>query len=169
LKAKAFMDKGDLVPDSLILDLVKQRLGEPQCAGGLVLDGFPRSLPQAIGLEKICGENAEGFAVLSLIVPFEELVRRLAGRRTCSSCGAMYHVIFDPPKVAGKCNRCGGQLCQRDDDREEIITARLEVYRKETAPLIDFYEQRKALTQVEATGSTEDVFARVLAALKAPQ
>ena len=166
-KAKAFMDKGVLVPDELILDLVRTALGESRCAQGFVLDGFPRSVPQAVGLEEICAPNNGDFQVVSLLVPETEVVRRLAGRRTCSSCGSMYHVVFDPPKVEGVCNRCGGNLVQRDDDREEIISARLEVYNRETAPLIDFYRQRRRLAEIEATGTAEEVFGRVIAALEA--
>jgi adenylate kinase len=166
-KAKDFMDKGVLVPDDLILDLVKACLAETRCAQGFVLDGFPRSVAQAVGLEEICAPKRSDFKVVSLLVPEAELVRRLAGRRTCSNCGSMYHVVFDPPKVDGVCNRCGGKLFQRDDDREEIITARLEVYNKETAPLIDFYRKRRKLAEIEATGSADEVFGRVLVALEA--
>lgn len=169
IRAKGFMDKGDLVPDDLMLGIVRQRLAASDCHRGFVLDGFPRSVPQAVSLDQICGNSSRGkLRALSLDVPTDELVRRLTERRTCRKCGAMYHLSFEPPARPGICDKCGGELYQREDDREEIITARLEVYRKETAPLIAFYRERSALVEVEGTGSTDQVFRRVIESLGVP-
>ncbi|MEW6271352.1 MAG: adenylate kinase [Thermodesulfobacteriota bacterium] len=167
-RAKGFMDKGDLVPDELMLGIVRQRLSAADCERGFVLDGFPRSVPQAVSLDEICGNSTRGLRAVSLEVPTDELVRRLAERRTCRLCGAMYHLSFEPPKRPGICDKCGGELYQRDDDREEIVTARLEVYRKATAPLLQFYRERKALLPVDGTGSTEQVNRRIVASLGIP-
>jgi adenylate kinase len=167
--AKGFMDKGDLVPDDLMLGIVRQRLAATDCHVGFVLDGFPRSVPQAFSLDQICGNSSHGkLRALSLEVPTDELIRRLTERRTCRQCGAMYHLSFEPPARPGICDKCHGELYQREDDREEIITARLEVYRKETAPLLAFYRERAALVEIEGTGSTEQVFRRVVESLGVP-
>lgn len=169
VRAKGFMDKGELVPDDLMLGIVRQRLAATDCFGGFILDGFPRSVPQAVSLDEICGNSTQAhLRALSLDVPTDELVRRLTERRTCRNCGAMFHLSFEPPKRPGICDKCGGELYQRDDDREEIITARLEVYRKETAPLLAFYRERSALVEVQGTGSTEQVFRRLVASLGVP-
>ncbi len=165
-RAKAFMEKGELVPDDLMLGIVRERLGAPDCAAGFVLDGFPRSVPQAVSLDEMCGNSRRGLRAVSLEVPTEELVRRLAERRTCRQCGAMYHLSFEPPARPGICDKCGGELYQREDDREEIIIARLKVYREATEPLLEFYRERGALLTVEGTGSTEQVFGRILACLE---
>lgn len=165
LKAKTYMDKGDLVPDDLMLGIVRERLAAPDCVKGFVLDGFPRSVPQAVSLDKICGNSKRGLRAVSLEVPTDELVRRLAERRTCRKCGAMYHLSFEPPKRPGICDKCAGELYQRDDDREEIVTARLEVYRKATEPLLQFYRERQALLPVDGTGSTDQVNRRIMATL----
>jgi adenylate kinase len=164
-RAKSFMDRGELVPDDLMLGIVRERLGAPDCLAGFVLDGFPRSVPQAAILDEICGNSTQGLRAVSLEVPTDELVRRLAERRTCRRCGAMYHLSFEPPARPGICDKCGGELYQRDDDREEIITARLQVYRQATEPLLAFYREREALLPVEGTGSTEQVFGRIVASL----
>jgi len=159
------MDKGELVPDDLMLGIVRQRLAATDCQEGFVLDGFPRSVPQAVSLDQICGNSMHGLRAVSLEVPIDELVRRLAERRTCRNCGAMYHLSFEPPARPGICDKCSGELYQREDDREEIITARLEVYSKETEPLLAFYRERSALVEVEGIGSTDQVFRRVVASL----
>jgi adenylate kinase len=164
-RAKSFMDRGELVPDDLMLGIVRERLGAPDCLAGFVLDGFPRSVPQAAILDEVCGNSTHGLRAVSLEVPTEELVRRLAERRTCRRCGAMYHLSFEPPARPGICDKCGGELYQREDDREEIITARLQVYRDATEPLLNFYRDRDALLAVEGTGSTEQVFGRIVASL----
>ena len=169
VRARGFMDKGELVPDDLMLGIVRQRLAGTDCHGGFILDGFPRSVPQAVSLDDICANSSQAkLRALSFDVPTDELVRRLTERRTCRKCGAMYHLSFEPSKRPGICDKCGGELYQRDDDREEIITARLEVYRKETAPLLAFYRERSALVEVQGTGSTEQVFRRVVASLGVP-
>ena len=167
LRAKALMDKGELVPDHVMLGIIRERLKAADCASGFLLDGFPRSVPQANGLEEILAASARKLGVVSLVVPPKEVVRRLAGRRTCRSCGAMFHVAFEPPAKTGVCDRCGGELYQRDDDREEIVEARLEVYRKATEPLLAFYRDRGLILDVDGIGSTGDVFGRVVSALEA--
>lgn len=165
VRAKSFMDRGELVPDELMLGIVRERLSAPDCAAGFVLDGFPRSVPQAVSLDEICGDSLRGLRTVSLVVPTDEVVRRLAERRTCRRCGSMFHLTFEPPARPGICDRCGGELYQREDDREEIIKARLEVYRKETEPLLAFYRNRDALVEVDGTGSTEQVFRRLVSSL----
>jgi len=160
-RAKQFMDKGELVPDQVMLGIVRERLKESDAARGFVLDGFPRSLPQVDGLEEILAHQGDGLSVVSLVVPPAEIVRRLSGRRTCRSCGTMYHVVFEPPVAPGICDRCGGELYQRTDDGEDIIQARLAVYRNETEPLLAFYRDRGMLTEIDGTGSTEQVFERL--------
>ena len=165
-EAKAFMDRGELVPDQLMLGVVRERLAKADCERGFVLDGFPRSVPQANGLDAVDFAGVGALRVLSLLVPAAELVRRLAGRRTCRACGAMFHVAFEPPTKDGVCDRCGGALYQRDDDREDIIHARLDVYRKETEPLLAFYRARGLLTEIDGTGSTAEVSARLASALE---
>lgn len=166
MRARSFMDRGDLVPDDLMLGIVRQRLSAVDCQKGFVLDGFPRSVAQAVSLDAICGNSTHGLRAVSLEVPIDELVRRLTERRTCRSCGAMYHLSFEPPARPGICDKCGGELYQREDDREEIITARLEVYRKETEPLLVFYRDRSALVEIEGTGSTDQVFRRLVASIE---
>jgi adenylate kinase len=163
VRAKKFMDKGELVPDELMLGIIRDRLRHADCARGFLLDGFPRSLAQATGLEAIVDTSA--LAVVSLDVPPAEVVRRLAGRRTCRECGAMFHEVFEPPAHPGICDRCGGELYQRADDREEIIRARLEVYGRQTEPVLAYYRQGRVLREVDGTGSTADVFQRVVSTL----
>ena len=139
---------------------------QDDCANGFLLDGFPRSRSQAEALEGILAGEASGVTAASLEVPFDEVVKRLSGRRTCRSCGAMYHVELGPSKEAGVCDRCGGQLYQRDDDHEDVIEARLELYRRETEPVLDFYEERGQLVRVDGSGATADVTGRLIAALE---
>lgn len=166
LAARKLMERGEFVPDELMLDIVKARLEAPDCANGFLLDGFPRSRSQAEALEGILAGGASGVTAASLEVPFDEVVKRLSGRRTCRSCGAMYHVELGPSKEAGVCDRCGGQLYQRDDDHEDVIEARLELYRRETEPVLDFYEERGQLVRVDGSGATADVTGRLIAALE---
>jgi adenylate kinase len=165
-RARQFMDKGELVPDQIMLGIIRERLSQEDCAPGVLLDGFPRSIPQAAGLEQIFSAKRVPMRAVSLDVPSDEIVRRLSGRRTCRSCGAMCHLAYSPPKRAGVCDRCGGELYQRDDDREDIIQARLDVYRKETEPLMAFYRERSVLRSVDGTGSSRDVFRRVVGELE---
>src|SRR5262245_221473 len=161
------MDRGDLVPDEVTNAMVQDRLAEKDAQEGFLLDGFPRNVPQAQVLKKILDElGAKLDIVLELVVDNDEVVRRLAGRRTCRSCGKVWHVDFDPPKVDGVCDACGGELFQRDDDREETIRHRLEVYEQQTSPLISYYAEEGLLEGVDATGPVEEVTRRAMSALR---
>jgi len=166
-EAKKYMDEGKLVPDEVVVGIVRERLKEPDCTKGFILDGFPRTIPQAEALDKTLEEMGKGIDhVLSLEVDKEELVRRLSGRRTCKKCGAMYHIIFDPPKKDGICDRCGGELYQRDDDKEETIRERLRVYEEQTAPLIEYYRKKGLLRPIDGVGKIEEIFARITEAIE---
>ena len=167
--AKQYMDKGELVPDEVTLAMVWDRLADGDADDGFLLDGFPRTVPQAEQLESGLTERG-GLrldAALNLDVPDEEVVRRLSGRRTCSKCGRIWHVEFNPTKDEGVCDVCGGELVQRDDDKPETIQRRLEVYRKSTQPLIGFYGERGALIEIDATGPPAEVQTRAIGALRA--
>jgi len=165
-QAKAYMDCGTLVPDEVIIGLVRERLQAPDCARGYVLDGFPRTVAQAEALEKTLGELRLNLDhVLCLDVPSEDLVARIAGRRTCRQCGAMSHVRFSPTRQDGLCDACGGETYQRDDDREETVRRRLTVYAEQTAPLVRFYEGRGLLRRVAGTGEIGEIFARMVRSL----
>jgi len=165
-QAKAFMDRGDLVPDEITIAMVRSRLQEEDAVDGFLLDGFPRNVPQAETLKKMLAEwDARLDLVLELVVDDEEVVRRLSGRRTCRKCGRIWHVVFDPPDRPGRCDACGGELFQRDDDKEEVIRHRLEVYNSQTSPLIAFYADEGILVGIDATGPVEEVTARALSAL----
>lgn len=167
-KAKEYMDAGKLVPDEVVIGIVKERLAQPDCEKGFILDGFPRTIPQAEALDRVLEELGKGIDyVINIAVPNEELITRLTGRRTCRQCGAMYHVVFNPPKVEGKCDKCGGELYQRDDDKEETIRQRLEVYQAQTAPLIEYYEKKGVLYNIDGTGSIEEIFQSILKVLGA--
>lgn len=162
-KAKRHMDKGELVPDDVIIGIVDDRLKQTDCAPGFILDGFPRTVPQAEALDRVLGALGRRIdAVVNITVPNEELIKRLSGRRTCRDCDALYHIIFDPPTNAGICNKCSGELYQRDDDHEDIIISRLEVYVRATAPLLAYYRRRALLTEVDGTGGREDILSRIL-------
>ena len=163
LKAKAYMDAGKLVPDEVIIDIVAQRLAQPDCANGFILDGVPRTIVQAEALEQ-AGMRFD--TVLSLEISDEEIEARMEGRRFCHKCGATYHVDNAPSRVPGVCDQCGGQLEQRDDDKPETVKHRLEVYHQETEPLKDFYAQRGILCPVENQPSIEATTQVVLDALK---
>ncbi|MBE3013684.1 adenylate kinase [Microbispora sp. NEAU-D428] len=165
--AKEYMDRGDLVPDEVTVAMVRDRLSEDDAQEGFLLDGFPRNVPQAEVLKKMLAEFGTALdVVLNLVVEDDEVVRRLAGRRTCRSCGKVWHVVFDPPAVEGVCDACGGELFQRDDDREETIRRRLEVYQEQTAPLISFYADEGILQGVDATGPVEEITQRAMSALR---
>jgi len=165
-QASEYIRRGELVPDQLIIDLVAERLKEKDCEKGFVLDGFPRTIAQAQSLEDILKKMGLALTcVLSVQVPHELIVERLSGRRTCKGCGALYHVVFDPPKAAGTCNRCGGELFQRDDDREETISNRLRVYDNQTAPLVSYYRERGLLKSIDGVGKVEDIGKRMIQAL----
>ena len=161
--AKRFMDSGELVPDEVVIGIIRERLGEPDTAGGFMLDGFPRTLEQAAALdEMLAGAGRALRFVLLIDVPEEELVQRLAGRRACRSCGRGYNVVFDPPRVEGVCDVCGGDLFQRDDDNEDTVRNRLAVYRSQTEPLVGYYRDKGILATVYGGGRTPDqVFADV--------
>jgi adenylate kinase len=165
--AKEYMDRGDLVPDEVTVAMVRDRLAEDDAQEGFLLDGFPRNVPQAEILKKMLSEWGISLdVVLELVVDDDEVVRRLAGRRTCRSCGKVWHVDFDPPTREGVCDACGGQLFQRDDDREDTIRHRLEVYQEQTSPLISFYADEGIKVGVDATGPVEEVTQRAMAALR---
>jgi adenylate kinase len=166
-EAKRYMDLGDLVPDEITIGMVRDRLAEDDALKGFLLDGFPRNVHQAQVLDDLLLEMGTGVdTVLELVVDDDEVVRRLSGRRTCRQCNHVWHLDFDPPTVEGVCDICGGQLYQRDDDREETIRHRLEVYYEQTAPLVSFYAERGILVGIDATGPVDDVTDRALAALR---
>lgn len=165
-KAREYMDRGDLVPDEVTIAMVRDRLAEDDAQEGFLLDGFPRNVPQAETLKKILSEwDAKLDLVLELVVDEDEVVRRLSGRRTCSRCGRIWHVLFDDKKD-DICDECGGRLFQRDDDKEEVVRHRLEVYQEQTAPLVSFYADEGILVGIDATGPVEEVTGRALAALR---
>jgi adenylate kinase len=166
-QAKEFMDAGDLVPDEVTVGMVRERLGESDTQSGFLLDGFPRTVPQAEQLDGILTELDTALdVVLELVVDDGEVVRRLSGRRTCRSCGHIWHVEFDPPSVEGTCDNCAGELFQRDDDQAETIRHRLEVYYEQTAPLIGYYAEHGILVGIDAMGPVDDVTERASAALR---
>lgn len=148
-KLKEFMDAGRLGPDDLIIEIIKARVAKPDCANGYIFDGFPRTMPQALALESFTKPDI----VLNIKVPDSEIVRRLTSRRTCKECGAIYNLQSIPPKVAGKCDKCGGALFQRDDDNEKTVLNRLRVYRDQTEPLIDFYRKKGLLVDADCSGT----------------
>ncbi|MWA07512.1 adenylate kinase [Actinomadura sp. LD22] len=165
-QAKEFMDRGDLVPDEVTIAMVRDRLAEDDARDGFLLDGFPRNVPQAETLKKILAEwDTRLDIVLELVVDEDEVVRRLSGRRTCDKCGRIWHVDFDD-KQDDVCDDCGGRLFQRDDDKEEVVMHRLEVYRHDTSPLVQFYADENILVGIDATGPVEEVTKRALTALR---
>jgi adenylate kinase len=167
LEAKRFMDAGGLVPDEVTINMVRDRLADPDAADGFLLDGFPRTVPQAVALDKLLADVGTALdLVLELIVEADEVIRRLSGRRNCHGCNKVWHVEFDPPLRGGACDRCGGELYQRDDDKQETITERLRVYERDTSPLIDYYGAQGKLVGIDATGPVEDVTARAIDALR---
>jgi adenylate kinase len=166
LKAKAAMDAGQLVSDDIVLGILKDRVAQPDAAGGFILDGFPRNLAQARMLEEVLAELGQPLdAAVLMDLDFDILLKRLTGRRSCTGCGRVYNVHFLPPPADGRCESCGGELVQRADDREETIGRRLEVYRNETAPLVEYYRELGKLKVVDAEGSFDEVYARLVAAL----
>jgi adenylate kinase len=167
IEAKRYMDAGQLVPDEVTINMVRERLAEPDSADGFLLDGFPRTTPQAVALDKLLADLGDGLdLVLELVVDDDEVIRRLSGRRTCHGCGKIWHVEFDPPSRDGVCDRCGRQLFQRDDDKPETIAERLRVYARDTAPLVDYYGAQGKLVGIDATGPVEDVTVRAIDALR---
>jgi adenylate kinase len=165
LKAKSFMDKGELVPDDVVVGVVEERLAKPDLDGGYMLDGFPRTLPQAEALDRLLDAQGKGIDHAVLVdVPDEELMKRLTGRRTCrdSACGRMFHVMFNPPKKEGFCDVCGGELYQRADDSEATIRERLNVYAEQTAPVAGYYEKKGLLRKIQGVGPIDGIFAAIV-------
>jgi adenylate kinase len=166
-QAKKYMDRGELVPDPVILDIVDERLSADDARKGFLLDGFPRTVAQAEAFETMLNRRQETLdGAISLRVPRATVVARLSGRRTCRQCGAMYHVRFNPPAKEGVCDQCGGDLYQRADDREETIEARMEVYDRESAPLLDYFRDKGLLREVDGSKSTDEVFQQILRQLR---
>lgn len=166
-KAKSFMDAGGLVPDEVVIGIVKERLAAADCSKGFILDGFPRTIPQAQALDRVVKELGKEIRfVLSLEVDQKELMERLCGRRTCTGCGAMYHVTFNAPKADGKCDKCSAPLIQRDDDREETIKNRLVNYNKATAPLLDYYKSTGKIRTVMASGEIDTIYGNIVKILQ---
>ncbi|MHB9053729.1 MAG: adenylate kinase [Thermoleophilia bacterium] len=165
-EAKSFMDKGELVPDSVVLGMVEERLQKDDARNGFILDGFPRNTAQAEALDAMLDKLGMPLdAALSVDVPLEDLMKRLTGRRTCKGCGQMYNIYFSAPATENECEKCGGELYQRDDDQEATIQKRLEVYQEQTAPLIDYYGGKGILKSVSGTGNIEEIFNNVVSTL----
>lgn len=162
LDAKRLMDRGALVPDEVVLKLIAERLRKPDVRDGFILDGFPRNRAQAEALAKMMENNGALDRVIALNVPDEEIIKRISGRRTCRNCGEMYHQVFDPPTNIGHCNKCNGELYQRDDDSEDTVRNRLQVYAAATRPLLEFYERQGLLRRVDGIGRLEEVEKRIL-------
>ena len=168
MKAKSYMDAGGLVPDELVIDLVVDRLTWEDAKNGYVLEGFPRTIPQAEALTKALAEKGEKIdAAIDIDVPDENIINRMGGRRACVSCGATYHIVNIPPKVEGKCDKCGADLILRDDDKPETVKNRLEVYHEQTQPLIDYYKAEGVLKEVDGTVDMNDVFNAIVQILGA--
>ena len=166
MKAKTYMDQGLLVPDELVVDLVVDRLGQEDCANGCVLDGFPRTIPQAEALDAALTKvgQAVDYAI-NVEVPDENIVNRMSGRRACVNCGATYHIVYAPTKVENVCDTCQGDLILRDDDKPETVQKRLNVYHEQTQPLIDYYTKKNILVEVDGTVDIDDVFAAIVKVL----
>ncbi len=165
-EAKSYMDKGELVPDKVVIGLIEDRLKQPDCKKGFILDGFPRNTPQAETLDAMLKKlNMPLDSALSVDVPKDDLMKRLTGRRTCKGCQQMYNVYFSPPKKNGVCDKCGGELFHRDDDKEETIKRRLDVYDAQTAPLINYYKKSGILKSVIGVGGIDEIFKKVCSIL----
>ena len=168
-QAKACMESGKLVPDEVIVGIVRERLSKSDCTKGFILDGFPRTVEQADALKKILSDMGKSITVvLNIYVPAEELIGRAVGRRVCQKCGSTYHVKFNPSKVENVCDECGGQLIQRADDTVETMTKRLNVYEQSTRPLIDYYKNSGVYVEVDGSQPIEKVTATIMAALEEP-
>ncbi len=166
-EAKSYMDKGELVPDSVVIGLVKERVAQDDCKKGYILDGFPRNIAQAEVLDKVLAEMGSPLGTALLIdVDKDVLMKRLTGRRTCKNCQQMYNVYFSSPKKEGVCDKCGGELFQRDDDKEETIKRRLDVYDAQTAPLIDYYNKKGILKSIKGVGNIDEIFSKVCTVLE---
>lgn len=166
-KAKEYMEAGKLVPDGVVIGIIEQRLKQSDCEKGFILDGFPRTVAQAEALDKVLENLGRKIDhVVSVDVPSEELIKRLTGRRTCKNCGAMYHVMFNPPKSQGICDKCGGELYQRPDDNEETVKSRLDVYEQQTSPLIGFYNNKGLVRRIDGRGGIKEIFEQILKILE---
>jgi adenylate kinase len=164
-RAKEFMDRGQLVPDELVIDMIRERVARQDCRDGFVLDGFPRNPAQAEKLREVLEQGGVDH-VVALEVPEQAIVGRLSGRRTCKGCGKLYHVTLNPARVEGKCDACGGDLYVRDDDREETVRERLTVYRRQTEPLMGYYASRGLLRVVDGAAGSREVTERILAVVR---
>ncbi len=161
--AKGYMDRGELVPDDVIIGIIRERISQPDCERGFILDGFPRTIPQAESLDKILAEMALNLdTVLEIYVDPEKIVQRLSNRRVCSQCGAVFNLLTDPPPADGKCPNCGGEIIQRDDDKEETVRNRLAVYEKQTAPLKEFYSKKGIMETIDGDDTIENVYKKIL-------
>lgn len=166
-KAKEFMNQGKLVPDEIVVGIVKERIKQKDCERGFILDGFPRTIAQAEALDVMMAELGKKIdAVININITEEEVVKRIVNRRICRKCGAIYHLIYDPPKKNGVCDKCGGELYQRDDDKEDVVRERFKVYRKNTEPLIEYYQRKGILYDVDGTKAIESVKAEILSILE---
>ncbi len=166
MKAKTYMDQGLLVPDELVVDLVVDRLGQDDCVKGCVLDGFPRTIPQAEALDAALTKVGQSVDyAINVEVPDENIVNRMSGRRACVNCGATYHIVYAPTKVENVCDTCQGELILRDDDKPETVQKRLNVYHEQTQPLIDYYTKKNILVEVDGTVDIDDVFAAIVKVL----
>lgn len=167
VKAKSYMDAGGLVPDDVVVGIIQERLNFADCSNGFILDGFPRTVAQADALGIVLADLGRSIDhVISMVVDKEELLGRITGRRTCRGCGKGFHVAFDPPKVDGVCDECSGELYQRDDDREDTMRKRLEVYEQQTSPLIAYYKAKSVLRSVEGIGSIEEIQQTIVSLLQ---
>ena len=166
-EARRAMDEGRLVPDDVVVGLVEERLDSPECGKGFLLDGFPRTIAQARALDALLARRQQPLdGVVLIAIPREHAVERLSGRRVCERCGSMYHLRFDPPADPTRCNHCGGPLLQREDDREETIRHRMDVYARETEPVLEHYRAAGLLREIDGTGEREDVFGRLVGSLQ---
>jgi adenylate kinase len=166
IQAKSFMDKGGLVPDELVLGMIAERLDRPDAHRGFILDGFPRNVAQAEALGSILKRRNEALdKVVAITLPEDEIVKRISGRRTCRSCGSMYHVVFEPPRNDNTCDKCGAELYQREDDAEHTVRARLRVYATETRPLLDYYGRCGLLARIDGLARPEQIEHRILCAM----
>lgn len=163
LKVKEFVGKGLLVPDEIVIQIIEERLKKDDTKNGFILDGFPRTIPQAVALDELFQKiNIQNYKVIWLDVPDEEIVKRISGRRTCKNCQAVYNIYFNPPKVDGICDVCGGELFIREDDKEEKVKKRLEVFREQTLPLIDYYQKkRRKIIKVSGVGNVDEIKERI--------
>lgn len=166
LEAQQYMTRGELVPDNVVIGLVAEKIASSECEKGFILDGFPRTILQADALSGILKEQEVTLdRVIYFVIPREEVVKRLSGRRSCSACSAVYHVDYVPPKQEGRCDECGAALVQRSDDKRETVESRLVVYEAQTAPLIDYYQEKNVLAELDGAGPVEEVQERLLALL----